>query len=218
MAGTLKEKIYASIVDRIMLGEFSRDTCLSEVRLAEQFAVSRAPVREALVALCNAGILQNIPRVGYRIVAISPREFTETLAVRQLLEREAATLAVRNLTPEQALVVDELIREELTGEHGPLLITEWMQHGDAIHFALARFSGNQVLEALILELMRKLRRACTQLYLQHNRADLKSSRYHLKILRALKARNEPELLANLALDIDLTHELLGMIANPGAGL
>jgi DNA-binding GntR family transcriptional regulator len=210
MAETLKEKIYSTIIDEIMTGRVSSDEFLTEARLAEQFQASRAPVREALVALCNEGILQNIPRVGYRLVAVGLKDVRDALAVRLLLEREAARLALGNLDPEKERVIDELIRnEEQSGERGGLSIIEWMKHGEAVHLALARFSGNRTLEELILVLIKKLRRASTQVYVEHIRSDLKSSPYHLRILQALKRRDEADLLANLAEDIALTTNLLG---------
>ena len=210
MAETLKEKIYSTIIDEIMTGRVSSDEFLTEARLAEQFQASRAPVREALVALCNKGILQNIPRVGYRLVTIGLKEVRDALAVRLLLESEAARLALGNLDPEKERIIDELIREEEeTGERGGLSIIEWMKHGEAVHLALARFSGNRILEEMIFELIRKLRRASTQVYLEHSRSDLKCSPHHLKILQALKRGAEPDLLANLAEDIALTTTLLG---------
>jgi DNA-binding GntR family transcriptional regulator len=210
MAETLKEKIYSTIIDEIMTGRVSSDEFLTEARLAEQFQASRAPVREALVALCNEGILQNIPRVGYRLVAVGLKDVRDALAVRLLLEREAARLALGNLDPEKERVIDELIRnEEQSGERGGLSIIEWMKHGEAVHLALARFSGNRTLEELILVLIKKLRRASTQVYVEHIRSDLKSSPYHLWILQALKRRDEADLLANLAEDIALTTNLLG---------
>ena len=209
MAETLKEKIYSTIMEQIMTGRISPDEFLTEARLAEQFQVSRAPVREALVAVCNEGILQNIPRVGYRLVTIGPKELRDALAVRLLLESEAARLALLNLDPEKEQIIDQFIQEEETGERGGLSIIEWMKHGEAVHLALARFSGNRILEELILELIKKLRRASTQVFVERSRSDLKSSPYHLRILQALKRREEADLLANLSQDIALTTNLLG---------
>jgi DNA-binding GntR family transcriptional regulator len=210
VAGTLKEKIYSTIMEQIMAGRISPDEFLTEARLAEQFHASRAPVREALVALCNERILRNIPRVGYRLVTISLKDVSDTLAVRLLLESEAACLALRNLDPGKERALDQLIRkEEESGERGGLSIIEWMKHEEAVHLALVRFSGNRTLEELTLELIKKLRRASTQVYLQHSRSDLESSQYHLRILQALKRREEADLLANLAKDIALTTNLLG---------
>ena len=209
MAGTLKEKIYSTIMEQIMTGRISPDEFLTEARLAEQFQVSRAPVREALVAVCNEGILQNIPRVGYRLVTIGPKELHDALAVRLLLESEAARLAMLNLDPEKEQIIDQFIQEEENGERGGLSIIEWMKHGEAVHLALARFSGNRILEELILQLIKKLRRASTQVFVERNRSDLKSSPYHLRMLQALKRREETDLLANLTQDIALTNNLLG---------
>ena len=209
MAETLKEKIYSTIMEQIMTGRISPDEFLTEARLAEQFQVSRAPVREALVAVCNEGILQNIPRVGYRLVTIGPKELRDALAVRLLLESEAARLALLNLDPEKEQIIDQFIQEEETGERGGLSIIEWMKHGEAVHLALARFSGNRILEEMILELIKKLRRASTQVFVERSRSDLKSSPYHLRILQALKRREEADLLANLSQDIALTTNLLG---------
>jgi DNA-binding GntR family transcriptional regulator len=209
MAETLKEKIYSTIMEQIMTGRISPDEFLTEARLAEQFQVSRAPVREALVAVCNEGILQNIPRVGYRLVTIGPKELRDALAVRLLLESEAARLALLNLDPEKEQIIDQFIQEEEAGERGGLSIIEWMKHGEAVHLALARFSGNRILEELILELIKKLRRASTQVFVERSRSDLKSSPYHLRILQALKRREEADLLANLSQDIALTTNLLG---------
>jgi DNA-binding GntR family transcriptional regulator len=209
MAGTLKEKIYSTIMEQIMTGRISPDEFLTEARLAEQFQVSRAPVREALVAVCNEGILQNIPRVGYRLVTIGPKELHDALAVRLLLECEAARLALLNLDPEKEQIIDQFIQEEENGERGGLSIIEWMKHGEAVHLALARFSGNRILEELILQLIKKLRRASTQVFVERSRSDLKSSPYHLRMLQALKRREETDLLANLTQDIALTNNLLG---------
>jgi DNA-binding GntR family transcriptional regulator len=209
MAGTLKEKIYSTIMEQIMTGRISPDEFLTEARLAEQFQVSRAPVREALVAVCNEGILQNIPRVGYRLVTIGPKELHDALAVRLLLESEAARLALLNLDPEKEQIIDQFIQEEENGERGGLSIIEWMKHGEAVHLALARFSGNRILEELILQLIKKLRRASTQVFVERSRSDLKSSPYHLRMLQALKRREETDLLANLTQDIALTKNLLG---------
>jgi DNA-binding GntR family transcriptional regulator len=210
MAGTLKEKVYSAVVERIMTGQVSAEEFLTEARLAEQFRVSRAPVREALVALCNEGILQNIPRVGYRLVTIGLKDVRDALAVRLLLESEAARLALRNLDADKERVIDDLIRaEEKPAKRGWPTITEWMKHGEAVHLTLAKFSGNRILEEMILELIKKLRRASTQVYVEHSRSDLKNSQYHLKILQALKRRDEADLLFNLAQDIALTNILLG---------
>lgn len=205
---TLKERIYSGILERILKREFSKDDFLSEIRLAEQFSVSRAPVREALVALCNDQIVQNIPRVGYRIVAISLKEVSDALAVRQLLEREAARLALRNLDAQAESIIDAMIRKEKADERVALSVSDWLRHGEAVHLTIAALSRNGILEQLITSLIRRLRLASTQTYGEYHHWNLRPSKYHLRILKALKRRNETDLLSNLEKDIDLTNTFL----------
>ena len=70
---TLADQIYSAILDKIMRNEFPMDQFLTEAYLAEHFEASRAPVREALVKLCNENILRSIPRTGYQIHNIERR-------------------------------------------------------------------------------------------------------------------------------------------------
>jgi len=65
---TLSAQIYARLEDSVLNGELSPGTRLSEEQLAERFGVSRAPVREALIALEHAGLAE---RFGQRDRAVT---------------------------------------------------------------------------------------------------------------------------------------------------
>jgi DNA-binding GntR family transcriptional regulator len=65
---TLSVQIYARLEDSVLNGELAPGTKLSEEQLAESFGVSRAPVREALIALENAGLAE---RFGVRDRAVT---------------------------------------------------------------------------------------------------------------------------------------------------
>ncbi len=65
---TLSAQIYARLEDSVLNGELLPGTRLSEEQLAERFGVSRAPVREALIALENAGLAE---RFGPRDRAVT---------------------------------------------------------------------------------------------------------------------------------------------------
>ena len=91
-----KEEAYRRILEIVLHGEMEQNTCLNEQKLAERFGMSRAPVREALQMLCTERILENIPRMGYRVVPISVKETIDAINVRLLLEIESSRLACRN--------------------------------------------------------------------------------------------------------------------------
>lgn len=81
-----------------MNSEFSLNDLLVESQLAKLFNVSKAPVREALIELCSARILRNIPRAGYQIIRISEKDIRNALQFRLLLEVEGLKLGFSQIT------------------------------------------------------------------------------------------------------------------------
>ena len=75
----LKDQVYKSILKEILDGKFSMDSIINEKVLSEQFEVSKTPVREALVRLCSEGILENLPRYGYRLIPVTQNEIQEII-------------------------------------------------------------------------------------------------------------------------------------------
>ncbi len=85
----LRERIKERICDAILHGMFRPGSRVVEATIAEQFGVSRAPVREALVALEQEGIIKSLPRRGYFVVDFSDKDIDEIFSLRRLLELEA---------------------------------------------------------------------------------------------------------------------------------
>lgn len=93
-------KVYENIYSDIINGVITTNDILSEGRLAEKYRVSRAPVREALISLCNEGLLQSIPRTGYKVMHILPREAEEMIELRRVLELHLLNASFDHLTQE----------------------------------------------------------------------------------------------------------------------
>ena len=83
---SIKETIYASVLKDILDGAYPQDAVINEKTLMEEFGVSKAPVREALVQLCSEGFIKNIPRFGYQLVSITPSEIVEMVEYRKVIE------------------------------------------------------------------------------------------------------------------------------------
>lgn len=82
---SIREQIFNKLHEAVITGLIKPGERLVESRLAEQLNVSRTPVREALHALEREGLLESIPRVGYRVHVINEQEFTEVIELRELL-------------------------------------------------------------------------------------------------------------------------------------
>jgi DNA-binding GntR family transcriptional regulator len=80
---------------RIIAGQVEPGVNLSELALAEEFGVSRTPVREALKQLQTEGLIEIRPRVGTFVTTPSRREITELFEMKELLEGAAARLLVQ---------------------------------------------------------------------------------------------------------------------------
>ncbi|MBP1988433.1 GntR family transcriptional regulator [Paenibacillus eucommiae] len=91
---TLKETAYEVIKERIVNGEWSGGTFLSEKALSELLEMSKTPIRSALDRLEMMGLVKLSPKQGVIVQEISLKKILEIYELRLALE----TFAVRQLT------------------------------------------------------------------------------------------------------------------------
>lgn len=91
------KSVYETLRDKIVSGAYAAGDPLFETTLAEEMGVSRTPIREALIHLMNAGLVE---RNGRAIVVTSPspEEILEVYEVRIFVEANAARLAAQRHT------------------------------------------------------------------------------------------------------------------------
>lgn len=108
----LRDHIKRQVCDAILNGSFKPGARLIEATIADQLGVSRAPVREALVALEREGIVASLPRRGYFVIDFTDKDIEEIYSLRLLLEREAMRRAIGKFTQhdmeEMQAIVDQL--------------------------------------------------------------------------------------------------------------
>jgi DNA-binding GntR family transcriptional regulator len=98
---SMQGRVIAEMRRRIISGEVEPGVNLSEIALADEFGVSRTPVREALKQLQTEGLVDIRPRVGTFVTVPTRREITELFEMKELLEGAAARLlAQRGRVPE----------------------------------------------------------------------------------------------------------------------
>ena len=79
---TVSEQIAARVGDRILSGAMPPGARIGEQELADEFAVSRGPIREALRILEREGLATLLPRRGAIVTELSADELRELLEVR----------------------------------------------------------------------------------------------------------------------------------------
>ena len=90
---------YDRLRQAIVRGELRPNERLIETDLAEQFAISRTPIREVIQRLGSEGLIVRVRR-GWRVREHTPEEIGEIYEARAALEGYAALLAAQRGTDE----------------------------------------------------------------------------------------------------------------------
>src|SRR3954463_3201706 len=101
---TFKDKAYAALRDVIVSSDVYRsrtDIRLDERQLAQDFGVSRTPVREAMAQLEREGFVRSIPRRGVYVVRKTRSEVIEMITAWAALESMAARLITENASADE---------------------------------------------------------------------------------------------------------------------
>ena len=137
--GSLAAQAYERMRAAIVQGKLGPGEAIFENRIAEQFGMSRTPVREALQVLARDGFVEMVPTRGYSVSRRSLDDLRELFELREALEGMACRCAALRATDAE---IEEL--ERMCGEYEQAKDWEaWAQTGTEIHsriFATARNS------------------------------------------------------------------------------
>ena len=101
------EELREVIEERIATGAYAPGFRLDESELAEEFGVSRTPVREALIQLASGGLIEIRPRRGAVVAQIDPQRLVEMFEVMAELEAMCGRLAARRISPDEETALKE---------------------------------------------------------------------------------------------------------------
>src|SRR6186997_343326 len=141
---TFKDKAYQALRDVIVTSGVYRsrsDIRLDERQLAQDFGISRTPVREAMAQLEREGFVRSVPRRGVYVVRKTKREVIEMITAWAALESMAARLITQNATDAQ---IASLRTWFATFENGELRahLDEYSEANIEFHQTIIRLSGN----------------------------------------------------------------------------
>lgn len=141
-------RAYETLKHDILTCRHKPGAALYEGDLAASLGVSKTPVREALGALSQEGLVLATPRQGYRVSEITLADVQEIFQLRLLLEPAAAELAAERANPEQMQRLREFAEADDEGEY-----EESVVRIRQFHAALADASGNARLASTLATLL-----------------------------------------------------------------
>jgi len=187
---SFKSRAYTALKNVIVSLDVYRersDVRLDERRLAQDFGISRTPVREAMAQLEREGFVRSVPRRGIYVVRKTKREVIEMITAWAALESMAARVITENASDEEIAPLRTMFSKFENGElHARL--DEYSEVNIEFHQTIIRMSRNSVLIALAENLFTHMRMIRMKTIGEKDRAD-RSIHDHMHIIKALEARD-----------------------------
>ncbi len=138
------DSTYERLLERLLRGDYGAGDIIKERPLALDIGVNPATVRRAAEWLRAEGLLERLPRRGWRVTLLSPRDMRDAYRIRLMLEPPAVQGAVNRILEEQ---LDELEQQTQRlidlGERATVFDRREADH--EFHKTLCEASGNIIL-------------------------------------------------------------------------
>jgi DNA-binding GntR family transcriptional regulator len=143
----LRDQVLDALRKGIISGDYPPGERLTEDRLAEDFGVSRNPVREALRVAEAEGFVVILPRRGAVVASPSSAAIDDIFAVRERLESLAARLAAERSAPGDVTTLRAILEQaRLATERQDL--RRVAELNSALHLHILEISGNPWLASI----------------------------------------------------------------------
>ena len=181
----LYEEVAEQLRQRIFRRELEPGSWIDELKIAEDFGISRTPLREALKVLAAEGLVTMKVRRGAYVTEMSEKDLRDVYHLLSLLESDAAGVVAERATPEQQQTLRDL-HAELESAAGNR--EAFFSVNERFHMALLDMADNRWRSQMVADLRKvmKLNRH-NSLFKQGRIED--SLNEHRAILDAMLARD-----------------------------
>lgn len=184
--------LYEAVADKLREQIFSKKllpgSWLDEQSLADQFGISRTPMREAIKVLASEGLVTIKMRRGAYVTEVFRSDLEQIFTILSLLEGQAAKEAAIKATEAQLNLLDHL-HHRLETAAADRDIEQFFEINVKFHELIQEIAGNRWMNGVIADLRKVLK--------LHRRDSLTSTGRlqnslleHREILRALLKRDE----------------------------
>jgi DNA-binding GntR family transcriptional regulator len=152
----LYQEVAERLRQRIFAHELTPGTWIDEQKLAEQYGISRTPLREALKVLASEGLVELKPRRGCYVTEISRRDLDDIFPLIALLEGRCTADALRRAKPADIRELRD-IHEQLEAAAREGRITAFFEANQAFHRRLQELADNRWMLSVIQDLRKVLK-------------------------------------------------------------
>jgi DNA-binding GntR family transcriptional regulator len=186
----LYQEVAELLRQRIFKRELEPGSWIDEMKIAEEFGISRTPLREALKVLAAEGLVTMKVRRGAYVTEVSEKDLSDVYHLLSLLESDAAGVVAQRATGEQLKELQTLHKEleAATGNRD-----KFFALNERFHMRLLEIAGNRWRDQMVADLRKVMKLNRHNSLLKTGRIE-ESLAEHRTIMEALAAR-DPALTA-----------------------
>jgi DNA-binding GntR family transcriptional regulator len=108
---SINYSVYSALRRAIFDGDLQDGDRIVEAEVSRKLGISRAPIREALQSLRQAGLVEHEPRRGWYVIGLQPDDMWDIYLIRAAIEAIAARRVAEQMSAELTAQLQALIAQ-----------------------------------------------------------------------------------------------------------
>ena len=189
----LYEEVAELLRQRIFARELAPGSWIDEMRLAEEYGISRTPLREALKVLATEGLVTMKMRRGAYVTEVNDKDQRDVYHLLSLLESDAAGVVAAQASDAELAELND-IHQELAAAVGNT--DKFFAINERFHMRLLEIANNRWRDQMVADLRKVMKLNRHNSLLKSGRIE-ESLREHQALLEALLKRDASESVARM---------------------
>ena len=187
----LYEEVAELLRQRIFNHELEPGSWIDELKIAQDYGISRTPMREALKVLATEGLVTMKVRRGAYVTEVSERDLADVYHLLSLLESDAAGVVAQRATDAQMAELQAL-HQDLEDAVRPEQVDRerFFEINERFHMRLLEIADNRWRNQMVADLRKVMKLNRHNSLLKAGRIQ-ESLNEHRAIMAALLARDTP---------------------------
>ncbi|MGR4871874.1 GntR family transcriptional regulator [Variovorax sp. LARHSF232] len=185
----LYEEVAELLRQRIFKRELEPGSWIDELKLAEEYGISRTPLREALKVLAAEGLVTMKVRRGAYVTEVSEKDLADVYHLLSLLESDAAAVVAERATDAQLGELEALHAElEAAAKPGLANRDQFFAINERFHMRLLALADNRWRDQMVADLRKVMKLNRHNSLLKSGRIE-ESLKEHRALMTAIKAHD-----------------------------
>ena len=174
---------------RIFKRELEPGSWIDELRLAEEYGISRTPLREALKVLAAEGLVTMKVRRGAYVTEVSANDLADVYHLLSLLESDAAGVVATKATDAELAELQKLHKAlEVAAKPGKANTDQFFALNEQFHMRLLAIANNRWRDQMVADLRKVMKLNRHNSLFKAGRIE-ESLAEHRAVMKALAARD-----------------------------